>query len=90
MALFDLHLLLALLNCFHKASLITLWLQADSKKKEGPTPVANIKSFKLMLAADWEALPWCFETSSKTGQGKTELLGYLASVREMYRRTGGK
>ncbi len=41
------------------------------------------------LAEDWEALPRCFETSSRTGAGKSELLGYVASLRELHVRNGG-
>lgn len=40
------------------------------------------------MAEEWEALPRCFETSSKTGTGKSELLGYLASLRELHVRSG--
>ncbi len=40
------------------------------------------------MAEEWEALPRCFETSAKTGSGKSELLGYLASLRELHLRSG--
>ena len=44
----------------------------------------NIRSFKELLSADWEDLPWCFETSSKSGDGRSDLLGYLASLRALH------
>ncbi|GAX74646.1 hypothetical protein CEUSTIGMA_g2094.t1 [Chlamydomonas eustigma] len=61
-----------------------VFTKIDSNKKEGPTCSKNIRAFKQMLAKDWEELPWCFETSSKTGSGKSELLGYLASLRALH------
>jgi hypothetical protein len=35
------------------------------------------------LPQEWESLPSCFTTSSKEGEGRTELLGYLASLRRL-------
>ena len=65
-------------------------MQVDQKGKKGmPTPRQNITAFKRQLQAEWEELPWCFETSSKTGTGISELLGYMASVRELLLSTGG-
>jgi GTP-binding protein len=48
------------------------------------TILRNVRTFKELLAKDWEELPWCFETSSKNGAGKSELLGYLASLRQLH------
>lgn len=59
-------------------------LQMDHRKKDGPSSAQNVRAFKKMLVDDWEELPWCFETSGKTGLGKSELLGYIASINEMY------
>ncbi|KAL6758731.1 P-loop containing nucleoside triphosphate hydrolase protein [Haematococcus lacustris] len=67
-----------------------VFTKVDNRKKDLPTPAANIKAFKTMLAADWEALPWCFETSSRTGTGKAQLLGYLASLRQLHRLHQGQ
>ncbi len=64
-------------------------VQLDNRKKDGPTPQQNIRMFKTMLAKDFERLPWCFETSSRTGAGRTELLGYISSVRQMHEASGG-
>lgn len=44
----------------------------------------NVREFKKALAKEWEALPWCFETSSKSGSGRSELLGYIASLRQLH------
>jgi GTP-binding protein len=62
--------------------------QLDNKKKEGPSPAQNIRTFKTLLSEQFERLPWCFETSSKTGAGRTELLGYLSSVRQLHVASG--
>lgn len=60
-----------------------VFTKLDVQKKDMPTNVANMRAFKSLLAEEWEELPWCFATSSKTGAGKSELLGYLASLRAM-------
>lgn len=67
-----------------RCSAAVLSLQLDNRKKDCPSPQQNIRAFKAMLAKDFERLPWCFETSSKSGIGRTELLGYLSSVRQMH------
>jgi len=64
--------------------------QMDQRKKDGPSPAQNARAFKRMLSQDWEELPWCFETSGKTGVGKSELLGYIASINEMFKRSEGE
>jgi len=61
-----------------------VFTKLDMRKKDSPSAVHNIPAFKRILARDWEALPLCFETSSKTGAGKTELLAYLASLRILH------
>lgn len=63
-------------------------MQLDNKKKDSPTPQQNIRAFKTLLSKDFELLPWCFETSSKTGVGRTELLGYISSVRQLAKEDG--
>lgn len=44
----------------------------------------NIRTFKQLLLAEWEELPWCFETSSRTGGGRSELQGYLSSLKDLH------
>lgn len=56
----------------------------NDKKIAGGSSAKNIRAFKELLAKDWEAIPWCFETSSREGKGKCEVLGYLASLRELH------
>ena len=56
----------------------------SDKKVAGRSSAKNIRAFKELLAKDWEAIPWCFETSSKEGKGKSEVLGYLASLRDLH------
>jgi len=67
-----------------------VFTKMDHRKKDSPSPAQNVRAFKRMLINDWEELPWCFETSGKTGMGKSELLGYIASINEMYKRSGGE
>lgn len=68
-----------------------VFTKTDNRKRGGSANANadNIRAFKQALAADWEALPRCFETSSKTGQGRSDLLGYLASLRELHVRSTG-
>ncbi len=61
-----------------------VFTKADVKKKAGPSAAANMAAFKRLLLEEWEALPVCFETSSATGAGRTQLLQYLASLRVLY------
>uniref|UniRef100_A0A383WAZ8 EngB-type G domain-containing protein n=1 Tax=Tetradesmus obliquus TaxID=3088 RepID=A0A383WAZ8_TETOB len=63
--------------------------KCDARKKSGPTPAANIKAFKAELLKDYEQLPACFETSAQLGQGRVEVLGYLASLRQLEAAEGG-
>lgn len=57
--------------------------KCDARKRGGPTPAANAAAFKTELLRDYETLPACFETSSAKGQGRVELLSYLASLRAL-------
>ncbi|KXZ52873.1 hypothetical protein GPECTOR_8g254 [Gonium pectorale] len=63
-----------------------VFTKIDNRKRDGPPNAANVRAFKQAMSEEWEALPRCFETSSRTGAGKSELLGYLASLREMHLR----
>lgn len=65
-----------------------IFTKSDVKKKTGPSASANMAAFKRSLLEGWEALPACFETSSRTGGGKTEVLQYLASLRILEEREG--
>ncbi|KAG1656611.1 hypothetical protein FOA52_008434 [Chlamydomonas sp. UWO 241] len=59
-------------------------VKRSTKKVKATPPARNIADFKRALSAKWERLPWCFETSSKTGTGKSQLLGYIASLRQLH------
>ncbi len=61
-----------------------VFTKLDNRKKDMPANADNIRAFKATMAQEWEALPRCFETSAKTGAGRNELLGYLASLRELH------
>lgn len=65
-----------------------VFTKADARKKSGPTPQQNVAAFKKALLADWETPPPCFETSSREGRGKSELLGFLAGMRRLDRDGG--
>lgn len=60
-----------------------VFTKCDARKKAGPTPSINIKSFKQELLQEYESLPACFETSSAEGWGRAEVLNYLASLRQL-------
>lgn len=66
-----------------------MFTKCDARKKSGPTPAANMKSFKQELLQEYESLPDCFETSSAEGWGRAEVLNYLASLRQLEKREGG-
>jgi len=66
-----------------------VFTKCDSKKKSGPSPTQNVNAFKKGLLEEWESLPTCFTTSAMQGQGKTEVLGYLASLRKLEEEEGG-
>ena len=61
-----------------------VFTKLDNRKKDVPPNADNIRAFKAAMAEEWEALPRCFETSAKSGAGRGELLGSLASLREMH------
>ena len=65
-----------------------MFTKLDGKKRGGPSPAQNAAAFKRRLLEDWEALPACFETSSKLGLGRGEVLGYLASLRRLEEEQG--
>lgn len=58
-----------------------VFTKLDVVKKDMPTSAANMRNFKEQLSDEWDQLPWCFATSAKTGAGKNEVLGYMASLR---------
>ena len=61
-----------------------VFTKTDAAKRGAPPPAANIGAFKAALAAEWEALPPCFETSAVTGAGRTPLLQHLAGLRQLH------
>lgn len=46
---------------------------------------SNIDKYKVELLKTWEELPPIFVTSSANSKGKDDLLGYIATLNEMYR-----
>jgi len=64
---------------------------AAKKKKTGaPPPAANAAAFRRLLAEAWGDLPPTFLTSAESGEGRGELLQYLAAVRALFMETGGR
>jgi GTP-binding protein len=64
---------------------------AGKKKRTGQAPPEqNARAFRRLLAEAWGALPPTFVTSAETGQGRSEVLQYLAAVRALYLATGGR
>ena len=49
--------------------------------KNGPNALAaQIDKMKKQILEHWEELPPCFVSSSETGLGRDEILGYIESV----------
>lgn len=72
--------------CRHAATQVpfaVVFTKCDARKKGGPTPAANAAAFKRSLAEQYEDLPAFFETSAAQGLGRSEVLGYLASLRQL-------
>ncbi len=44
---------------------------------------ANVAAYKEKLLETWEELPPVFVTSSETGYGRTELLGYIDELNQL-------
>lgn len=65
-----------------------VFTKCDARKKGGPTPAANIKAWKEEWAQQYEEVPACFETSAELGQGRSEVLNYLASLRVLEEEQG--
>ncbi|EFJ40821.1 hypothetical protein VOLCADRAFT_69046 [Volvox carteri f. nagariensis] len=64
-----------------------VFTKIDNRKRDMPPNAQNIRAFKQLMAEEWEELPRCFETSSRTGAGRSDLLGYVASLRELHVRS---
>eukprot|EP01026_Neomeris_dumetosa_P027724 TRINITY_DN22505_c0_g1_i5.p1 TRINITY_DN22505_c0_g1~~TRINITY_DN22505_c0_g1_i5.p1 ORF type:complete len:315 (-),score=28.29 TRINITY_DN22505_c0_g1_i5:92-1036(-) len=61
-----------------------VFTKAD-KDAKGSTQEKNVADFKKALAADWEHLPKCIDTSAKKGYGKQKLLNYVSQLREFWK-----
>lgn len=63
-----------------------VFTKADKKKKGGPRCGANVRAFKraLLQARGLPVLPPSVVTSAATGDGKSELLAFVASLRVMW------
>ncbi|GMH35212.1 hypothetical protein BSKO_03080 [Bryopsis sp. KO-2023] len=61
-----------------------VFTKTDKKKKGTPGPKENIEAFQQLLLKDWEYLPACFCTSSKSGAGSEQLLNYMSRLRQFF------
>ncbi len=43
---------------------------------------SNIAAFRKILKKEWEELPLHFMTSTVTGQGKDDIIGYIREINE--------
>jgi len=63
--------------------------RAEGGRPTRPPP--NMRAFKAELLKEYEELPACFETSVQPwGQGRAELLNYLAQLRRLEETQGGE
>ena len=54
--------------------------------KQGPNVLAaQIARDEEILLRDWEELPPCFRSSSSSGMGRDEILGYIENVLDHYK-----
>ena len=68
-----------------------VFTKADKRKRGGaPGPLQNIAAFKreLLEGRGFPLVPPSLVTSAATGGGKTELLGFIASLRAMFEASG--
>ena len=72
----------------HQVPFCIVFTKCDARKKGGPTPAANMKAWKTTWLQQYEELPACFETSAQLGQGRSEVLNYLASLRVLEEEQG--
>ncbi|MBN1986613.1 MAG: YihA family ribosome biogenesis GTP-binding protein [Prolixibacteraceae bacterium] len=57
---------------------VIVFTKAD-KLKPGERE-ANLKNYSEEMLKNWEEVPQCFVTSSQTGEGKDEILGFIENV----------
>jgi GTP-binding protein len=60
-----------------------VFTKTDSPPKNKTPKGGYIRDFKKMLSKEWKELPMCFETSAKVATGRSDLLGFMASLRQM-------
>ena len=61
-----------------------VYTKLDKKKKGCSPSEENIAAFEERLLESFETLPVRIRTSSKAGQGKNELLNYIAQMRALF------
>jgi GTP-binding protein len=59
-----------------------LFTKADKQSKT--RTIQNVEAFKAKMLEFWEELPPYFITSSVSGEGKEEILSYIAALNENY------
>lgn len=65
-----------------------VFTKVDKRKKGGPRCEENVVAFKRALMEDrgFPLVPPSLVTSAATGDGKVELLAFIASLRNMWQR----
>lgn len=60
-------------------------VHTKADKLSGPKAQANIAALKRKLKEDWETLPHMHMTSSETGLGREEILGFIEHVNAQWK-----
>lgn len=63
-----------------------VFTKTDKRKKKTPSPQENMDAFEREMLKTWEYLPPVLATSSETGEGRLELLSYIAQIRELFKQ----
>ncbi|WIA09569.1 hypothetical protein OEZ85_008961 [Tetradesmus obliquus] len=68
-----------------------VFTKADKRKKGGSKKQANVTAFKraLLQQCGFTAVPPCISTSASSGDGKQELLAFVAGLRVLFEQQGG-
>ena len=61
-----------------------VYTKLDKRKKNTPPADENIAAFEEAVVGAWEALPPSVQTSSQTGEGKSELLAMISQLRQLF------
>jgi len=63
-----------------------VYTKCDKRKKNTPPAKQNMQDFEDELCKTWESHPFTIATSANTGEGRVELLAYIAQMRELFKQ----